>query len=155
MRKSVKWPPSIRLKVFKQEGSLLEAKNQHSSLLCWCKSSSPSERSLGFSSAAHESDVVRPLLSSTADPSPPLLSGTHDRMIRQPQQHVIPISAHQQTVPHKDRGQRLWARAANSNFRSSALLWGTSKTTKSKLQQSCTPERVLLFVFSTLHQDWH
>lgn len=70
MCESAKWPPSIGLKVFKHEGILLEAKNQHSSLLCWCKSSLPWEQSLGFSGAAQESIVARPLLSGAADPPP-------------------------------------------------------------------------------------
>lgn len=70
MCKSVKWPSSIGLKPFKREESLLEAKNQRSSLLCWCKSPLPWEQSLISGRAAPERDVRRPLPSGAVTPCP-------------------------------------------------------------------------------------
>lgn len=127
-----KWPSSIRLKPFKHEESLLEAKNQRSSLLCWCKSPLPWEQPLILGRAVPARDVSRPLLSGVALAVPGSRCGT---MIRYSCSTVTPL---------KGRTPTHGARADNSNWRSSALLWVKLKTTESKAQQSLHSGRALL-----------
>lgn len=125
MCKSVQWPSSIRLKPFKHGESLLEAKKQHSSWLCWCKSPLPWEQPLILGRAGPERDVRSPLLSASAYPG----------------QAVPTVGQWSDTAGST---VTLWRaghqhQSCQPQLQELSLALSKLRTTESKAQQSCTP----------------